>query len=607
MYRYSRVILAISFCVLYWQPAALGTPTPTATVAPPTSTPSAPATASPTIPPSGTITPNTPTVTPSGTVATSTPVVSPTPASSPSTSPSPATVTPTPTSGLDMPDLIAPANDARFGDGSAPFEFDWTDIDDALLYDIELAIDPEFTMTSGPIQTTSSDFDLGNLGIDEDEWQDVELSFYWRARAVNTLGDGPWSPSRVVHKSSYQSSTIISPLNGSRYTVGDRMPDFEWESTGGIDHYEMEFSLDEDFLNPLPRVTLYTHYLDLSGSDSSAWDTYVGLLYWRVAVVSAEDVHGPWSQPFWFAKTTLQPPDILSPDAEANFASQSDPIDFTWQIGTDDASWQFQLSLTDDFEAPFDPLPCDDPSLLLSTMISPELWWTVYGTFYWRVAGVTDSDIPGPWSAPRRFTKIGRHRFLAWGDSITQGECVENGYSDMILPELQDRFPDAAIVNEAEGGKKSYWGAENMENRLQMTCPEFVFILFGDNDTVDPGNCVPSNDCRVDDHIQEMIDICREYSTTPIISTLIPINPDHPRVIRQEVASEWSEAIRNVVAANGETLADQEEYFFAYPNLPALYCYYGDPDYVDWVHPNVTGYQIMVDCYIDALDDLLGY
>ncbi len=585
----------IMLLLLLLLPAAMvspsgATPSPTSTISSPTPTPSAPtSTPSPSAP--------TWTAAPSQTAVTGTPAASP--------SGTPPTATSTPLPDLPAPDLLEPLDDARFGEGTNPFEFDWTDVPGAAGYEIELAADPDFEMTSGPIEAITSEFDLGDLDIDPGLWETTSLSIYWRARAVGPVESGEWSVPRVVYKSVFEAAEIFSPFDGTRYTTGDRLPDFEWSVIEGIEHYEMEFALDEDFSEPLPRVILYTNYLDLSITESSAWDAYVGMLYWRIAGVDSADVHGPWSDPVWFSKTTLDPPDVTFPAEEANFASQSDPIDFTWIDDDDAGSWQLQLSMTNDFVDPFDPIPCENPSLLLSTMVEPEVWWTVYGTFYWRVAAVTGDGIPGPWCAPRRFTKIGRHRFLAWGDSITEGECVYNGYCDMILPDLRDRFADAVIVNKGKGGEKSRYGALNMEDVIRETCPEFALILFGDNDTVDPGNCVPPYDCRVDDHIQQMIDICQEYNTTPIVSTVLPINPISHFADRQEVASEWSQAIRNVVGANGAFLADQEEYFFAYPNMPALYCFYGDPDYIDWVHPNETGYQIMINCYIDAIDDML--
>ncbi len=596
MHRKFPLLFFILFVSAGTLSPATATPSPTPSIASPTPTPSAPtSTPSPAAP--------TWTAAPSQTAATGTPAASPT--MTPGSTGTPPTATATPPPVLPAPELMEPSDDARFGESTEPFEFDWSDVAGAVRYEIELAADPDFEMTTGPIEAADSAFDLADFDIDPYLWETTSLTIHWRARAVGLTTTGEWSAPRVVHKSVFEEAEILSPYDGTRYTTGDRLPDFEWSVIEGIEYYEMEFALDADFSEPLPRVILYTNYLDLSITESSAWDAYVGMLYWRVAGVDSSDVHGPWSEPVWFSKTTLDPPDVTFPDAESNFASQSDPIDFTWVDDDDAGSWELQLSMTDDFMDPFDPIPCEDPSLLLSTMVEPEVWWTVYGTFYWRVAAVTDNGIPGPWCAPRRFTKIGRHRFLAWGDSITAGECVDNGYCDMILPELRDRFADAVIVNRAVPGTKSAYGAANIEEEIRETCPEFALILFGDNDTVDPGNCVPPNDCRVDDHVQEMIDICQEYNTTPIVSTVLPINPISRFAYRQESASEWSQAIRNVVGANGAVLADQEEYFFAYPNMPALYCYYGDPDYIDWVHPNETGYQIMINCYIDAIDDML--
>jgi hypothetical protein len=94
---------------------------------------------------------------------------------------------PTPPQQLPAPSLIAPAADARFAPGTN-ITFDWTDVSGATSYTIQ--IDDQDTFPSPFIvnQTLAvSQFSSNTLPT---------LTMWWRVRANNAGGSGPWSAAR---------------------------------------------------------------------------------------------------------------------------------------------------------------------------------------------------------------------------------------------------------------------------------------------------------------------------------------------------------------------------------------------------------------------------
>jgi hypothetical protein len=109
------------------------------------------------------------------------PSPSPTPPASPTPPP------PSPTPGLAAPSLISPAADARFAPGTN-ITFDWSDVAGATSYTIQ--IDDQDTFSSPLIvnQTVAaSQFSTSTLPT---------LRMWWRVRANNAGGSGPWSAVR---------------------------------------------------------------------------------------------------------------------------------------------------------------------------------------------------------------------------------------------------------------------------------------------------------------------------------------------------------------------------------------------------------------------------
>lgn len=121
--------------------------------------------------------------------------------------------------------------------------------------------------------------------------------YYWRVRAANTAGTGPFSATWSFTTTSVTpptAPTLVAPTDGSSGVSVD--PDLKWRSVRGASSYQLQVSTNRNFASPL---------LDLGLSDTS--QTMAGLIpnqryYWRVNAANSAGT-SPWSAIWGF--TTL--------------------------------------------------------------------------------------------------------------------------------------------------------------------------------------------------------------------------------------------------------------------------------------------------------------
>ncbi len=492
---------------------------------------------------------------------------------------------------FDGPDPIAPPDDARFGPGDAPPVLSWVDISSSG-YEIELAIDADFVVTTGPIPVSEAQYDLGML-IPDDVWKPLDISLYWHVRAKQLLGFyGSWSTARCFHKTPFSAPETVT-FPDSRYNQFTDMPKFEWESVPDASGYYLAFARDPEFQFPLGEIQLTDTYLDLNNTDRTAWDDISGYFYWRVCAVSATDVPGPWSQICAISKTTIPSPEITTPEDGIVYEALSDPPVLEWNPAGNGA-YQIRFSMDAEGRQEFSTLDVSAPVFDFATIISTEDWHGAYGGFYWAVCTFDDAGRPTPWTPARRIWKIGYHRVAAYGDSITTGVCVENGYLPFLDARLADYWDTYSTVQEGEGGTKTKWAAENILDRLEDSNPEFMIIHYGTLDIIDPAHCEPPWDCRTIQNMETILQTVLDRGTIPILSTIIPVDPHGTQAPAQARINEVNAELINLAEELGVPLVDTNAAFWNYDgNMSDLYC---DP-----VHPTMTGYDIMIDGFLDAL------
>lgn len=516
---------------------------------------------------------------------------------------------------LAAPELISPVDDARFGDEKAIVVLEWEDTG-ATRYEFELAVDEAFELGTGPLDAEDTPFFNLNDWLTDDVWFSLNISLYWRIRDVSTSGTpGEWSESRLFHKSALGPAQVTRGRDG-RYSPDTDLPILKWENSSDettMESFQLEFATDLEFTSVLGRVDLSDPELDFTGVDRTSWDLLEGVFYWRVAGVMASDVAGytvpgPWTDICRLSKTLVVSPEVIGPDNGHAYTPTSAPATFSWNsLGTTD---QYQIRLYADPAGEIEVLTLPLTGTHTGTTynfktdlgIDDETWYYAPFSIYWSVAGEDSQGRPGPFSAPREMIKPGYHRIAGYGDSITEGNMEGNEDDPCYTPSYYTQLDNlltgvwgqkTSWVNIAVGGMKSKWGADNSAQRLRGACPEYVLVMFGINDIVDPGHCDPPHECHIVDHLAEIGTISVTRGTVPIISTILPVNPDGKFAHLQEFIDEINVEIITMVEQMGFHWVDLNAMFHGFGYLPALYC--------DWGHPSEAGYDIMAQGYFQAI------
>lgn len=283
------------------------------------------------------------------------------------------------------PMLTAPANNALTTD-LTPL-FNWNDV-----------IPPSGTTIGSYQIQTAKDTLFANLVHDATvgpsqyaptikfQWNRV---YYWRVRAVNTLGHaGAWSATRSL-RTVIRPPTLVSPANGA--VLLHRRPTFDWRDAAGANGYTVQVSTSSAFIallvNAAVTPSTFTLPVDLPANK---------LLYWRVR---AEGFNGPslWSVTRRFR--TGNPPSIPAPISPANAATIDDLTPrLTWRASTVPAGttfhhYQIQVATNVNFAS----LILDGSAAALTpseyTLTTPLL---ANKKYYWRVRAF---NIKGEYSA----------------------------------------------------------------------------------------------------------------------------------------------------------------------------------------------------------------
>jgi hypothetical protein len=195
------------------------------------------------------------------------------------------------------PSLSSPTNGATVGGSSVTFS--WTvPSGSPTQYELQVSDKSTFQMTapfwSAESETTSKLLD----GFPNDG-----TVFYWRVRASNSSGDGPWSVVRSFTNggsSVPDAPSLSSPANGA--TVGGSSVTFSWTApSGSPTKYNLQASTSSTFVTTVwdgePTSTSHT----LNGFSNNGTD-----YYWRVRAYNTSG-WGAWSVVRSFTNSEIPP------------------------------------------------------------------------------------------------------------------------------------------------------------------------------------------------------------------------------------------------------------------------------------------------------------
>lgn len=182
------------------------------------------------------------------------------------------------------PLLISP-DSAAFGASLSPL-LAWHSVAAADSYRVQLSSDPGFSSLHTDSATTDTAVQTGGLSLN--------TLYYWRARAKNIAGTGPWS-------NVWRFKTIpplpTAPLLASPDSGAVNRPttlSLKWNSVVAADSFRVEVANDTSFVLPFRDKTVADTQVSITGL---AFDT---LYYWRVR---AQNILGisPWSSTWNFS------------------------------------------------------------------------------------------------------------------------------------------------------------------------------------------------------------------------------------------------------------------------------------------------------------------
>ncbi|MDH7515172.1 MAG: YCF48-related protein [Bacteroidota bacterium] len=214
---------------------------------------------------------------------------------------------------------------------------------------------------------------------------------YWRVRATNIDGTGPWSSvwKFTTAGGALAAPILVSPANGA--TGVSPSGTLRWNAVAGALSYHVQIAAADDFTT-LVRDTSGVLTASLAYAGLQGGNTY----FWRVRAVNAQGA-GPWSAVwnFTIASSTLAAPVLLSPADDSTDLPIAGML--RWKSVSGAVSYHVQLALAEDFSR----LVLDTAGVRATLLTYSGL---LHGTeYYWRVRAV-DALGPGPWSDTWNFT-----------------------------------------------------------------------------------------------------------------------------------------------------------------------------------------------------------
>jgi hypothetical protein len=210
--------------------------------------------------------------------------------------------------------LLLPANNAE-GVPTSP-TLRWSGVDGAIGYQVQLADNDAFTTTIA---------DNAGIGGTSDALTGLanRATYYWRVRALDGAGTGPWSETwrfttseKEVDPPAPATTVLLSPSNDSTGVPGTYR--LLWNDVAGATTYQAQIASGSDFASPLRDWSgLGTTSHEFTGLDAGS------VYYWRVRASNAAG-DGPWSEAWRF--TTASAPTVGVPGEALAGASTLDGV-----------------------------------------------------------------------------------------------------------------------------------------------------------------------------------------------------------------------------------------------------------------------------------------
>jgi len=267
--------------------------------------------------------------------------------------------------------------------------FSWLQAFGAESYTFQLSTDPGFlTLVS---EVTQEDVQLVLTDA-----LNYETTYYWRVRATNAIGEGPWSATRLFvtiadpTPKPPQRVFLVAPANQAQSV--SRLPLFSWLASENATSYDVELATDPAFTSNLQQVNTTDSFLQLASE--LAYET---VYYWRVRGVN-EAGSGAWSLTRIFITEVDPMPGItlLLLPANGQFDVSTTPT-LGWSTARSAQSYTYEVASDPLFASVVASGSQSGTSVTLTEELDHER------THFWRVRAVNDLG-NGDWSDTKIFT-----------------------------------------------------------------------------------------------------------------------------------------------------------------------------------------------------------
>jgi lysophospholipase L1-like esterase len=188
------------------------------------------------------------------------------------------------------------------------------------------------------------------------------------------------------------------------------------------------------------------------------------------------------------------------------------------------------------------------------------------------------------------------NRYLAFGDSITEGGRGNPTYRRTLRQQLEEFFGRAEIVNSGLGGTTSNKGSDRFPSEAARHRPAIALIVYGTNDW---NACTTPDECFTIRALRDIVRAAQNNAVMPFVATILPTNTgfdERTPPERNVWIQEMNAGIRAMVEEEGAVLMDIHSAFVAAADG-------GDYSQLigDHVHPTPLGYDIMAHTMAEAI------
>jgi hypothetical protein len=256
----------------------------------------------------------------------------------------------------------------------------WSDVDGAESYEVQVSTSNTF----------SDIFIARSATVIASQWEvtpelGMSMTYYWRVRARNSCGPGPWSLVRYFRTCAIPNApTLVNPADNS--TGIALRPTLDWNSASGGNSYEVQVSVSSTFDSVARSATVTTHEWQLPSALNSNT-----LYYWRVRGVNTCGIVSPWSAVRSFRT-------CLTPDAPALTGPADGALNviliplLNWSDVDGAESYEVQLSRNTAFDIVAQSATVTDSEWQVSPALS------MNSRYYWRVRAKSCGGY-SPWSS----------------------------------------------------------------------------------------------------------------------------------------------------------------------------------------------------------------